>query len=139
MIREATLRWVERGKRNRLAAYGLSGVTALIIDYGVFLILYYIFKVDVAFATVLGLSVGFIASFMLNKLWTFRDRRSTKKVQTLSQIVLYGLLFILNNAFTIFLIRTLLVVGISAAVGKIISTILITLWNYALYKKLIFK
>ncbi|MBP6037962.1 MAG: GtrA family protein [Candidatus Saccharimonas sp.] len=139
MIREATLRWVERGKRNRLAAYGLSGVTALIIDYGVFLILYYIFKVDVAFATALGLSVGFIASFMLNKLWTFRDRRSTKKVQTLSQIVLYGLLFILNNAFTIFLIRTLLVVGISAAVGKIISTILITLWNYALYKKLIFK
>ena len=126
-------------RRRHIFAYIASGVGAVIVDYTTFITAYYVFRLPVALAAPAGLTVGFIASFLLNKLWTFkRKTRSTKK-ETTTQVMLYFLLFLLNNLFTIYFIKLLFSLGVSVAIGKLMSTGMITLWNYILYKKIIFR
>lgn len=126
------------GYRRRLVAYIISGVGSLAVDYTTFITFYYVFHLPIAIAAPLGLSAGLVSSFMLNKLWTFKGREKTSKKQTVIQATLYMILFLFNNLFTIYFIKALLVVGVSVAIGKLVATGIITLWNYLTYKNIIF-
>lgn len=138
MQQEAIYKIAKKLHDKRLLRYIVSGIAALASDYGTFLILYYIFNISVELSAPLGLTAGLVVSFMLNKLWTFKSVENTMRSSTLMQTALYLLLFLINNIFTIYFIKTSLIFGMSAATGKIGASIAITLWNYALYKKIIF-
>lgn len=125
--------------RRRLAIYLMSGTVSVGLDYITFLILYLALGQDVAIAAPIGLMVGLTASFTLNKLLTFSDQAAKGIKQTGVQIFFYMMLFIANNIFTIYFIKLLIVVGVSAAIGKLAATVIITFWNYILYKAIIFK
>ncbi|QQS20173.1 GtrA family protein [Candidatus Saccharibacteria bacterium] len=122
----------------RVIAYVISGVFALAIDYIIFLLFLYALNAPLSVSVAAGLTSGLIASFSLNKKWTFksdsRHRHSGGK-----QLILYILLFVFNNFFTYLFIRLTLLIGIIPLVSKMLATICITLWNYVLYKKVIFR
>ena len=126
-------------KRQQLVFYVISGVASLVADYSTFIILYYICNLSVEISAPIGLVVGFVVSFLMNRLWTFKHQASKGKRQSIKQLTLYLVLFIINNLFTVVFINYLASIGVLAAVSKIFSTIIITLWNYVLYKKVIFK
>lgn len=125
--------------KKTLIVYIVSGVTALVADYIVFIILYYVCHLPVEVSAPIGLTVGLITSFLMNRLWTFRDQSSSGGRQAAIQVVMYLVLFAFNNLFTVVLINFAAHVGIQVAVSKVLATVIITLWNYVLYKKFIFK
>lgn len=126
-------------RHRRLAIYIVSGVTALVSDYLFFLLCYYLLRFPVEVAAPVGLTVGLLTSFFLNKLWTFSDRAAKGARHTVRQGILYGILFALNNLFTVLFINNLSAIGVSVAISKVMATAIITFWNYFLYKKVIFK
>lgn len=139
--RGTTAGYIKRAlvKSKRLRLYIFSGVAALIVDYLFFVFFYFIIHSSVEIAVPVGLTAGLITSFALNKFLTFSDTRTRSVRQTTMQVVLYLLLFGFNNLFTIYLINGGISFGLSPAFGKIIATVLITLWNFILYKKYIFR
>lgn len=125
--------------RRSLFLYVISGISSLFIDYLFFITSYYLFRTPIDIAAPIGLSAGLVASFMLNKLLTFRAKVKSSKKRTAIQAALYVTLFLFNNLFTILFLKIIFGLGISVAIGKLISTGMITMWNYTIYKKVIFK
>ncbi len=86
----------------------------------------------VAISFILGLG----ASFVLQKIVAFEDRRSHKKI-VLSQLALYGALIVFNFLFTIgavWLLERYMPVVLIRTVALAITVI----WNYYLYRTVIF-
>lgn len=80
--------------------------------------------------------IGFAVSFILQKLYAFEDRRSSKK-RAATQIIMYALLVAVNYSFTLATAYALSpILGIFAA--RTIALIITTAWNFVVYKKIIF-
>lgn len=86
-----------------------------------------------------GLSfwLGLIASFVLQKVVTFNDKRLHHKI-LLSQIIAFSLLVLFNFGFTL-LVTDLLAAILPAAVTRTLALAATTVWNFYLYKTRIFK
>lgn len=86
-----------------------------------------------------GLSfwLGLIVSFLLQKLFTFGDKRMHKKV-LLPQIAAVCLLVLFNFGFTLLLTK-LLQDLLPPAATRTLALGLTTIWNFYLYKTKIFK
>lgn len=123
----------------QILLYIISGVLALIVDYLVFILSYYTLNQSLTVSVPAGLTAGLVVSFLLNKMWTFGVSKKVGIRQTTRQVILYLLLFIINNLFTIYAIDWSTQEGGSAALAKVGTTIVITLWNFVLYKKVIFR
>jgi putative flippase GtrA len=117
--------------------YVVVGVSSLAVDYSILLVLFHIFGVNVAIASIIAMVCGLVVNFMLNKLWSFKAEGGAK--QSVKQAVLYGTLVVINLAFTSWFASYMLTFHIGPEISKLVSTATITLWNYALYKVLIFK
>lgn len=81
--------------------------------------------------------VGTAVSFVLQKLFTFGDRRMHHKV-ILSQVIAVTLLVIFNFGFTL-LTAKLLQNILPAIVVRTLALLTTTIWNFFLYKTRIFK
>ncbi len=90
-----------------------------------------------AVSVAISFTVGFVATFFLQKLLTFRDSRMHKKVVA-KQFVAVTALVIVNFWFAV-LVANLLDGVVSAQVSRTISLAITTIWNFILYKKIIFK
>lgn len=88
-------------------------------------------------AVVLSFSVGLAVSFLLQKLFTFGDKRMHHKV-IVPQAVAVTLLVFFNLGFTV-LVTKLLQDVLSVMVIRTIALVLTTIWNFYLYKTHIFK
>lgn len=86
-----------------------------------------------------GLSfwLGLIASFVLQKFFTFSDKRVHHTI-LLPQIVAVSLLVLFNFGFTL-LMTHLLEPIVPAAISRTIALGVTTIWNFYLYKTKIFK
>ena len=86
-----------------------------------------------------GLSfwLGLIVSFILQKVITFKDKRTHHRV-LLPQIIAFSLLVLFNFGFTI-LVTELLTGIVPAAITRTIALGITTVWNFYLYRTKIFK
>jgi putative flippase GtrA len=80
---------------------------------------------------------GLIASFLLTKFITFRDRRTHHRI-VLGQFVAMALLVLFNFCFTI-LVTKLLQNIVPPYVSRTIALAVTVIWNFYLYKTRIFK
>jgi putative flippase GtrA len=124
----------------QLMRYGASGVSAVITDYGSFALLYGVIKTPLIVATITSLLAGFVVSFLLNRLWVFGAHKQAAHKKAPLQFALYSILFGLNTAFTyLFIYYSGAWFGLSAYVGKLCCIGLIMIWNFVVYKKIIFR
>lgn len=86
-----------------------------------------------------GLSfwLGFIVSFILQKFFSFGDKRTHHKV-LLPQIIATASLVLFNFGFTL-LLTDLLTGHMSAFLSRTLALAITTIWNYYLYRTRIFK
>ena len=86
-----------------------------------------------------GLSfwLGLIVSFALQKVVTFGDKRTHRKI-LLPQLAAFSLLVLFNFGFTI-AVTKLLANTVPAVVCRTIALGITTVWNFYLYKTQIFK
>jgi putative flippase GtrA/LmbE family N-acetylglucosaminyl deacetylase len=81
--------------------------------------------------------IGLVVSFILQKFFTFSDKRTHHKV-LLKQIIAVTLLVLWNFTFTI-AVTKLLANLVPAVVTRTIALLITTLWNFYLYKTSVFK
>ena len=79
---------------------------------------------------------GLIISFLLQKLFTFQDKRMHKKILVI-QIIAVSMLVLFNFGFTL-LITKLLSGTLPPFVTRTIALGITTIWNFYLYKTRIF-
>lgn len=123
--------------KNTFVRYLIAGGISVAADYGTLLLFYYGFDLDLGVATTIGFLVGLVVSFLLNKLWAFQAAGGAK--QTTEQAIKVAVLVVFNLAVTNIAIVYLNKISIGPEISKILTTLMITLWNYILYKKHIFK
>jgi putative flippase GtrA len=122
-------------KRERLAHFLLSGGTAALVDYSTFLCMFYIFSAAVVVANIISFSAGLVTSFLLNKKLVFKGNHEKG---THVQIAIYISLALLNLIISSAAIDYLHSMGVAAAVAKFILIGVVAIWNYFIFRKLIF-
>lgn len=101
------------------------------------LLLFTIFQmlgIGIFISNISSVIIATVINYLLNKFWAFKSKRGS-----IRSLVLYISLFIFNITFSSQFIVFLSNSGIKSIVAKFISMILITCWNFVLYKKVIFK
>jgi len=81
--------------------------------------------------------LGLIVSFILQKVITFKDKRTHHKVLTV-QIIAFSALVLFNFGFTLVLTR-LVSPPLPAVAARTIALAITTSWNFYLYKRHIFR
>lgn len=117
--------------------YVAVGLISFAVDFSLLLISHYIFRLNLTIATTLAYLVGLVMNFLLNKFWTFQAPKGAK--QSTRQIVLYGALVAVNLLFTNVVIGLAQSVAIGPELSKPIATALITVLNYVVYNRIIFR
>lgn len=118
-----------------LYKYVGSGAIGVGIDYAVLFMLtewaglYYLVSVTFSYFC------GFFVNFFLNKYWTFQ-----KKENTSIQMVKYALLAGFNYLLTLSLMYLFTsILGINYLISRGIGLVLVTCWNFLLYKKVVYR
>jgi putative flippase GtrA len=119
--------------------YLAVGIGSFMADYCIFLTLYYVLGFSTAVAAPVGLVVGLIVNFTINKIWSFGNREIKKK-DLIRQLTYYVLLVAFNSMFTYMFIEWLKNShDVEPRISKLLASVCTILWNYIIYKKIIFK
>lgn len=87
-------------------------------------------------AVAISFWIGFVVALLLQKLFAFRDYRRKPKV-ILKQTAIFSLLVGFNYLFTIGIVS--LFPEEYLLISRTIAIVLVTFWNYFLYKNIVFK
>jgi len=88
-------------------------------------------------AVAISFWIGFVVAFVLQKWVTFKNHDKQPKVIG-KQLIMYGALAAWNYVFTLGLVA-LFSHAMSVFLIRTVAIAIITLWNYVIYRKLIFK
>ena len=114
--------------------YLMVGGSSAAIELVLFQLLSAVFAIPLAAANVTAVVVSTVFNFLVNRNVTFKSTSNP-----LRSLVLYLLLFALNTTFSTAVISLLAAQGIYPLVAKVCTMACIVLWNFVLYKKVIFK
>ncbi len=119
----------------RLFKFLVSGGTAAVVEYSVFLLLLDVLHVHILAANLISFFCGLVTSFVLNRKWVFKSDNSIR-----SDFLRYFILAVINSSLSSLIIAFLVSgIGIIPYVAKLIVMITIAIWNYVIFSKFIFK
>ncbi|OPX45427.1 GtrA-like protein [Ruminiclostridium hungatei] len=103
--------------------YGMVGIINTLITGIIMFALMNIFSVSLRISNVVGYIAGFINSFILNKLWTFKGVKSSTLTQFLRFTGVFAVCFLLQHGLVLVLAEKLLIdKNIAAIAGMIFYT-----------------
>ena len=114
--------------------YIFAGVSAALIELALFTVLNSFTGLGIASANIISVVVATAYNFTLNRSVTFKSTSNPAR-----SAVLYTMLFAINLAITTFAIGALTEAGLQAPVAKLIMQVCVAVWNFVLYKRVIFK
>jgi putative flippase GtrA len=113
------------------------GVINTGVDFLVFTVLNEMFVIHYAICQVAGYSSGVISSFILNRVWTFRDQKADKKLAVqFSQFVFVNIISLLGSLAAIRLFVN--VFGLNVYIAKIFATLIAQVLNFTGYRFWVF-
>ena len=121
---------------NELKRYVIIGGSVYVFELAVIVITQ---KLGASPVLAVGLSfwLGLIVSFALQKIITFGDKRTGRRI-LVSQILAFSLLVLFNFGFTLLVTKVLLHI-FPAVITRTLALGITTMWNFYLYKTRIFK
>lgn len=131
---------VQKLLQHTLVRYLVVGVLSVAVDYGSLMVGYHALHWPLAAATTTSFLLGLVANFLMTKFWTFKTATTQHTAkQSARQLALVTVLVCFNLFVTNVVIARLNTIHIGPEISKLLTTAMVTLWNYALYKKVIFK
>jgi len=119
---------------SEIARFIIVGGISFVIDLGLLMLLHEVFLVDLLVATPIAFLTSLGFNFALQRIFTFRADNG-KSVS----FVKYCILVIFNTLAVDFIVNVIDWWGAGYEVGKVVSTVLTTAWNFLLYKHWIFR
>lgn len=103
---------------------------------GYFIIVFLTPVIGLWWANLIGNGVGLTVNFILERYWVFEGGKKRKVTEVSTRyIIITAVNFLLNYL----ILKGLLNVGISVAIGQFISAGFFTVWNYLWYRFWVFK
>lgn len=125
-------------KYKSIIKFGIVGCINTGVDFITFTLLLSMFGIDKLVCQVSGYSMGIINSFVLNKLWTFNDKK--EKTNTAAQFIKFVVTNMISLGISLVGLNILSnKLYINVYVSKIIVTLFLQVFNYVVYKMFIFK
>lgn len=118
--------------RNSAFKYLLVGGLSFLLDYGLLYLFHEIIGIRLWISTGISFLASFFFNFTLQKMFAFNSQKGT-----VASLAMY-LLLVIFNAFATVAIVSFLYSFITWQIAKIVATILTTVWNYLIYKYVIF-
>ena len=116
--------------------YLLAGAGAFVIEYAIFIVLMSATQA-LYFANSVSFGIGILAGFILHKLWSFKGNH---RLPVKHQAWIYLVIVIVNLSFTNIVIGLATdVMGMPPLIGKLVALMFIIVWNYLLYRHIIFR
>jgi putative flippase GtrA len=120
--------------RSSVVKFLVVGGLSFAIDLGTLAVLHDVFHVDLWIATPIAFIVSLLFNFGAQRSFTFRSK-SRRDVSFLKYLALVAF----NTVATDVIVNAVVALGLSYAIGKVVSTGLTMAWNYFLYRHWIFK
>ena len=114
--------------------YLFAGVSAALLELGLFQLLYTVFGMNVLWANAPATIIATGYNFLVNRNVTFKS--SSNPVRS---AILYMLLFFANVSVSTFAISAMVQAGVHSAIAKVIMQICVAGWNFILYRKVVFR
>ncbi len=119
-----------------IVKYGLVGVINTLITLVIIFTLMNGFSVSLRLSNIVGYVAGFINSFILNKLWTFKGNQASTFTQFVRFSAVFAVCFLLQHGLVILLVEKLL---IDKNLSTFIGMVFYTLIGYVFNKMFTFK
>lgn len=117
--------------------YLLVGSATFVIEYIVFYVLYVFLHWNLLLANSLSFGIGLATSFSLNRAWAFKQHEFQRSVH--HQAALYVTLAFTNLLINNGIVAFLNTIGLDPRIGKIAAIATIALWNFLIFRTIIFK
>jgi putative flippase GtrA len=124
--------------KNTFVRYAFSGGSALVTEEVVLFLTHGLMKFPLWLATGLAYLIAFGVNFSINRMLTFADH-GAREGAVHKQTVRFALLVAVNLGVTQVLMYSLTGAGVNYLIAKPLSTVVITLYNFWLYKHWVFK
>ncbi|MEZ0106158.1 putative flippase GtrA [Catenulispora sp. EB89] len=124
--------------KNTFVRYAFSGGSALVTEEVVLYLTHGLMKFPLWLATGLAYLIAFGVNFSINRMLTFADHGAREGAMH-KQTVRFALLVCVNLGVTQVLMYSLTGAGVNYLIAKPLSTVVITLYNFWLYKHWVFK
>ena len=125
------------GKLRYISRFSMVGVMNTAVDFLMFTLCQSVFGIGYSISQTIGYSFGVINSFILNKKFTFEDRKVSKK--TVQELLQFAIVNVVSLCVTIIAMNVLIVsLNRGVYLSKILVTILAQITNFFGYKLWVF-
>lgn len=117
--------------------YLVVGGVSYLVELATLYVCSEVLSLTAAISVSIGFWIGLLLSFTLQKILSFKNTTSDKE-QVAKQVALYALLVLVNYGFTVLFVYAFESV-LSIFVARTIALIITTVWNFFIYKNVIFR
>lgn len=119
---------------SQIVRYAFVGGASAAFELVVFQALYALAGIGIAPSNIIALVTSTAVNFTLNRSLAFKSTANPAR-----SLVLYLVLFVFNTTFSTLAITWLVGLGVHSVVAKLMTMFCIVMWNFVLYRKVIFK
>jgi len=130
-------RKIEKLHQSSAIRFLTVGSLTFLTEYIVFYVLYVFLHWNLLVANSLSFAVGLSMSFMLNRKWAFKKQSYQRKFH--HQAIIYIALALSNLVINNVIVAGLKDIGIDPRIGKVLAIATIAVWNFVIYKLIIFR
>ncbi len=134
-IVEKFKKYVTPETRKQLLRYLITGGLAAVTEWALFYVLNSLAGLSILLANSAAFTSGFVISFILNRVWSFESKGHLGR-QLLLYSILFGINLGLSNVLVLLFTKQF---KIAKMISKAIAMGIIVLWNFVIYKKIIYK
>ena len=126
----------DKGMLGQAMRYILSGWTAFAIDFGTMTFFKEVGHLPDAVSATIGFAAGLVVTYLLSIYWIFDERRVENQIVEFIVFAFIGVVGLILTYYIMILIDRWF--GLHYMVAKVITSALVTLWNFTAKKLLLF-
>ena len=113
--------------------FGVVGIIAFIIDYGLMVFLTEVFGIDYLISTTVSFIVSVIFNYFASMRYVFHHKEDMSRKKEFIIFVVLSVIGLIFNDILMWLFTS--VAGISYLISKLIATVMVTFYNFVTRKK----
>lgn len=121
-----------------LVRYLITGGVGFAVEILIILLFVHVLRTSAVIAVAVSFWVGLVASFLMQKLFTFKNADHTTKALT-KQTFLFAVLVAVNYIFTLVFVAIVNPILDMPTITRACALLITTAWNYFVYKHIIFR